>query len=88
VPDLPRLDIGALTAGANFKGEYEERVKSLLNEIEIASEEGVRVILFIDELHLIVAGSGSLSGGMDVANIFNLMIARGKLRCIGATTLA
>lgn len=86
--DSPRLDMGALMAGAKYKGEYEERVKSVLNEIEKASEEGVGVILFIDELHLIMAGSDSTSGGMDAANLLKPMLARGKLRCIGATTLA
>ena len=87
-PDPLRLDMGALMAGAKYKGEYEERVKSVLNEIEKASEEGVGVILFIDELHLIMAGSDSTSGGMDAANLLKPMLARGKLRCIGATTLA
>jgi ATP-dependent Clp protease ATP-binding subunit ClpA len=82
------VDMGSLMAGAKYKGEYEERVKSVLNEIEKASESGVGVILFIDELHLIMAGSESTSGGMDAANLLKPMLARGKLRCIGATTLA
>jgi ATP-dependent Clp protease ATP-binding subunit ClpB len=71
-------------------GEYEERVKAVLNEVEKSSEaaDGVPVILFIDELHLIMAGSGSESAGMDAANLFKPLLARGKLRCIGATTLA
>ena len=82
------LDMGALMAGAKYKGEYEERIKSVLNEVEKSSEEGTGVILFIDELHLIMAGSGSEGGGMDAANLFKPLLARGKLRCIGATTLA
>ncbi|CAL1695793.1 unnamed protein product [Somion occarium] len=82
------LDMGALMAGAKYKGEYEERIKSVLNEIEKASEEGTGIILFIDELHLIMAGRGAEGGGMDAANLLKPMLARGKLRCIGATTLA
>ncbi|PSS37755.1 hypothetical protein PHLCEN_2v448 [Hermanssonia centrifuga] len=85
---LYSLDMGALMAGAKYKGEYEERIKSVLNEVEKASEEGAGVILFVDELHLIMAGSGSEGGGMDAANLFKPLLARGKLRCIGATTLA
>jgi len=77
--------MGALMAGTKYRGEYEERIKSLLGEIEKASEDGVGVILFIDELHLIMAGG---AGGMDAANLLKPMLARGKLRCIGATTLA
>jgi ATP-dependent Clp protease ATP-binding subunit ClpB len=80
--------MGALMAGAKYKGEYEARVKSVLNEIEKASEGGDDITLFIDELHLIMAGSDSSSGGMDAANLLKPMLARGKLRCIGATTLA
>lgn len=76
-------------AGAKYKGEYEERVKAVLNEVEKAAEDdGPGVILFIDELHLIMAGKGSEGGGMDAANLFKPLLARGKLRCIGATTLA
>jgi ATP-dependent Clp protease ATP-binding subunit ClpB len=82
------LDMGALMAGAKYKGEYEERIKSVLNEVEKASEKGTGVILFIDELHLIMAGRGGEGGGMDAANLFKPLLARGKLRCIGATTLA
>ncbi|KAL5518951.1 hypothetical protein ACEPAH_634 [Sanghuangporus vaninii] len=85
---LYSLDMGALMAGAKYKGEYEERVKAVLNEVEKAAEEGTGVVLFIDELHLIMAGSGNESGGMDAANLFKPLLARGKLRCIGATTLA
>ena len=62
---LYSLDMGALMAGAKYKGEYEERVKAVLNEVEKAAEDGPGVILFIDELHLIMAGSGSESAGMD-----------------------
>ncbi|KAI9512595.1 P-loop containing nucleoside triphosphate hydrolase protein [Russula earlei] len=83
------LDMGALMAGAKYKGEYEERIKSVLNEVEkAAADGGPGVILFIDELHLIMAGRGSEGGGMDAANLFKPLLARGKLRCIGATTLA
>ncbi|KAI0778205.1 P-loop containing nucleoside triphosphate hydrolase protein [Trametes elegans] len=85
---LYSLDMGALMAGAKYKGEYEERIKSVLNEVEKASEEGPGIILFIDELHLIMAGRGAEGGGMDAANLFKPLLARGKLRCIGATTLA
>ncbi|KAF7969040.1 hypothetical protein HWV62_28433 [Athelia sp. TMB] len=82
------LDMGALIAGAKYKGEYEERIKAVLDEVEKSAEDGVGVILFIDELHLIMAGRGSEGGGMDAANLFKPLLARGKLRCIGATTLA
>ncbi|KDN50244.1 hypothetical protein RSAG8_01580, partial [Rhizoctonia solani AG-8 WAC10335] len=82
------LDMGALMAGAKYKGEYEERIKSVLSEVEKKGEEGVGIILFIDELHLIMAGSGNSSGGMDAANLLKPLLARGKLRCIGATTYA
>jgi ATP-dependent Clp protease ATP-binding subunit ClpB len=81
------LDMGALMAGAKYKGEYEERIKAVLNEVEKASEQGNGVILF-DEMHLLMAGRGSEGGGMDAANLFKPLLARGKLRCIGATTLA
>ncbi|KAI5124705.1 hypothetical protein M0805_004311 [Coniferiporia weirii] len=84
---LYSLDMGALMAGAKYKGEYEERIKSVLNEVEKAAENGTGVILFVDELHLIMAGSGGEGGGMDAANLFKPLLARGKLRCIGATTL-
>lgn len=83
------LDMGALMAGAKYKGEYEERIKAVLNEVEKATEEGgPGVILFIDELHLIMAGRGAEGGGMDAGNLFKPLLARGKLRCIGATTLS
>ena len=85
---LYSLDMGALMAGAKYKGEYEERIKSVLDEVEKAAQDGPGVILFIDELHLIMAGQGSEGGGMDAANLFKPLLARGKLRCIGATTLS
>ncbi|CED84854.1 heat shock protein [Phaffia rhodozyma] len=81
------LDMGALMAGAKYKGEYEERVKGVMSDIEKAAEQGQGIILFIDEMHLIMAGRGSDSGGMDAANLLKPLLARGKLRCIGATTL-
>ncbi|KAF8576556.1 hypothetical protein K439DRAFT_1366899 [Ramaria rubella] len=84
---LYSLDMGALMAGAKYRGEYEERVKAVLSEVEKSAEEGVGIILFIDELHLIMAGK-SEGGGMDAANLFKPVLARGKLRCIGATTLS
>ena len=77
------LDMGALVAGAKYRGEFEERLKAVLNEIKQA--EG-RVILFIDELHLIV-GAGKVDGAMDAGNLLKPMLARGELHCIGATTL-
>jgi ATP-dependent Clp protease ATP-binding subunit ClpB len=76
------LDMGALMAGAKYKGEYEERVKAVLNEIEKSAKDGIGVILFIDELHLIMAGRGAEGGGMDAANLFKPLLARGKLRYI------
>lgn len=82
------LDMGALMAGAKYKGEYEERIKSVLSEVEKSSEDGQSIILFVDELHLIMAGRGAEGGGMDAGNLFKPLLARGKLRCIGATTLS
>lgn len=77
------LDMGALVAGAKYRGEFEERLKAVLNEIKKA--EG-RIILFIDELHTIV-GAGKAEGSMDAGNMLKPMLARGELHCIGATTL-
>jgi ATP-dependent Clp protease ATP-binding subunit ClpB len=77
------LDIGALLAGAKYRGEFEERLKAVLNEVRAA--EG-NLILFIDELHTIV-GAGAAEGAVDAANMLKPMLARGELRCIGATTL-
>jgi len=79
--------MGALMAGAKYKGEYEERVKAVLSEVERSGDEGTQILLFVDELHLIMAGSKDSSGGMDAANLLKPMLARGKLKLIGATTL-
>nr|GAT44184.1 predicted protein [Mycena chlorophos] len=82
------LDVGALMAGAKYKGEYEERVKAVLNEVEQAGKDGgPGVLLFIDEMHLLMAGRGSEASGIDASNLFKPLLARGRLRCIGATTL-
>lgn len=88
VPDSLRcrlfsLDMGALIAGAKFRGEFEERLKAVLKEIQDASGS---IILFIDEIHMVL-GAGDKEGGMDAANLLKPLLARGELRCIGATTL-
>jgi ATP-dependent Clp protease ATP-binding subunit ClpB len=77
------LDMGALIAGASHRGEFEERLKSVLNEVK---ENKDKIILFIDEIHLVL-GAGKMEGSMDAANLLKPMLARGELRTIGATTL-
>ncbi|MBQ2711774.1 MAG: AAA family ATPase, partial [Clostridia bacterium] len=77
------LDMGSLVAGAKYRGEFEERLKAVLNEVK--SSEG-RILLFIDELHTIV-GAGKSDGAMDAGNLLKPMLARGELHCVGATTL-
>merc|ERR1712159_837053 len=83
--ELFSLDMGALIAGAKHQGEFEERLKAVLKEATEDSRQK-QVILFIDEMHLLM-GTGRTSGAMDAANLLKPMLARGKLRCIGATTL-
>lgn len=77
------LDMGALVAGAKYRGEFEERLKSVLKEVK---DSPGQIILFIDEIHLVL-GAGKAEGAMDAANLLKPMLARGELRCIGATTL-
>ena len=77
------LDLGALIAGAKYRGEFEERLKAVLKEIKESNGE---IILFIDEIHMIV-GAGALEGAMDAGNMLKPMLARGEILCIGATTL-
>mmetsp|Transcript_46897 Transcript_46897/g.118172 ORF Transcript_46897/g.118172 Transcript_46897/m.118172 type:complete len:879 (+) Transcript_46897:154-2790(+) len=78
------LDMGALVAGAKYRGEFEERLKAVLKEVEEA--EG-KIILFIDEIHLVLGAGSTGEGGMDASNLMKPALARGQLRCIGATTL-
>lgn len=82
---LMALDMGSLMAGAKYRGEFEDRVKAVVSEVQ--KEEG-RIILFIDEIHTVIgSGGGEGSGGMDASNLLKPPLARGELRCIGATTL-
>jgi len=81
---LYSLDMGALVAGSAYRGDFEKRLKAVLNEVTTSEEP---IILFIDEIHLVL-GAGKTSGSMDAANLLKPMLARGELRCIGATTLA
>lgn len=81
--DLLSLDLGALIAGAKYRGEFEERLKAVLKEIENADG---RIVLFIDEIHMLV-GAGKTDGAMDAANLLKPALARGELHCVGATTL-
>ena len=83
IKTLYELDLGALVAGAKYRGEFEERLKAVLNEIKKAEGD---IILFIDEIHQLV-GAGKTDGAMDAANLLKPMLARGELHCIGATTL-
>ncbi|KAF5550884.1 hypothetical protein H9Q72_009253 [Fusarium xylarioides] len=82
---LLSLDVGALVAGSKYRGEFEERMKGVLKEI---TESKDVIILFVDEIHLLMGAGSSGEGGMDAANLLKPMLARGQLHCIGATTLA
>ena len=81
--EIFELDMGALVAGAKYQGEFEERLKAVLNKIK---ESNHKIILFIDEIHLIV-GAGRSQGALDASNMLKPMLARGDIDCIGATTL-
>ena len=80
---LVTLDMGGVVAGTKYRGQFEERIKAVMNELQQNSE----VIIFIDELHTIVRGAGSAEGTLDASNMFKPALARGELQCIGATTL-
>src|SRR5258707_1277501 len=80
---LVALDMGALVAGAKYRGEFEERLKAVLKEVQ---SSGGEIVLFIDEMHTVV-GAGAAEGAMDASNLLKPMLARGELHCIGATTL-
>lgn len=82
---LLSLDVGALVAGSKYRGEFEERMKGVLKEIQ---ESRDMIVLFVDEIHLLMGAGSSGEGGMDAANLLKPMLARGQLHCIGATTLA
>ncbi|CAK7239195.1 MAG: Heat shock protein hsp98 [Sporothrix thermara] len=82
---LLSLDVGALVAGSKYRGEFEERMKGVLKEI---TESKDMIVLFVDEIHLLMGAGSSGEGGMDAANLLKPMLARGQLHCIGATTLA
>ncbi|KAK3696494.1 Heat shock protein hsp98 [Vermiconidia calcicola] len=82
---LLSLDVGGLVAGSKYRGEFEERMKGVLKEIEESKE---MIVLFVDEIHLLMGAGSSGEGGMDAANLLKPMLARGQLHCIGATTLA
>ena len=82
---LLSLDVGSLVAGSKYRGEFEERMKGVLKEIEQSHE---MIVLFVDEIHLLMGAGASGDGGMDAANLLKPMLARGQLHCIGATTLA
>ena len=80
---LIALDLGLLVAGTKYRGEFEERIQAILKEVK----EAQNIILFIDEIHMVL-GAGKTEGAMDAANLLKPMLARGELRCIGATTLS
>lgn len=80
---LMALDLGALIAGAKYRGEFEDRLKAVIKEVTGSSG---KIVLFIDEIHTVV-GAGATQGAMDAGNLLKPMLGRGELRCIGATTL-